>query len=156
MCMPGAEIEAKIWYSKKEKVEFNQKIKMPTGATEVKYRIKFNNFQINFYKTLSKFQNYDTINEDKKFVLFSNFYLPIKIEKIINREFRYEDVIFTEEELTKSTEAKLKKEITDQIQNKDNILNVRTNTKNDGDGFLEVEVIYEVLENIGNKEKMIF
>ena len=156
MFMLGANIKAKIWHSKKEKVELNQKIKIPTGATEVKYKIFINNFQINFYKTLSKFQNYDTISEEKKILLFSNFYLPIKIEKITNSEFQYEAVTYTEEEITKITESKLQEEIMQEIENKDNIVSSKTNTKRDEQGFLEVEVIYEVLENIGNEEKIIF
>ena len=132
-----------------------QKIKVQTGTTENKYRINFNNFQINFYKTLSKFKNYDTIIKEKKLVLFSNFYLPIKIEKITNYEYEFQDIDYTEEELTKIIEDKLKNELEKEIQNKENITDIRTNT-NCENGFLEVEVIYEVLENIGSKEKIIF
>ena len=107
----GAEIKAKIWYSKKEKVYLNQEVKASTGATETKYKIKFNNFEINFYKTLSKFKNYDTISEDKKLVIFSNFYLPVKVEKITNYEYEKQDITYTEEELTKITEDKLKNQL---------------------------------------------
>ena len=155
MFMLGANIEAKIWYSKKEKMPLTQKIKVPTGATENKYAIKFNNFKINIYKTLSKFKNYDTINKEKKLVLFSNFYLPIKIEKITNYEYEFQDITYTEEELTKIIEEKLKNELEIEIQNKQSIVDIKTNT-NCKNGFLEVEVIYEVLENIGSKEKIIF
>lgn len=101
-----ADIEAKVWYSKKEKFYFNQEIKVPTGATEHKYSIEINNFKINFYKTLSKFQNYDTINEDRKMILFSNFYLPIKLEKITNYEYKKEMKTFTEDELIRNGDRK--------------------------------------------------
>ena len=87
-----ADIEAKIWYSKKEKVFLKQQIQVPTGATEQKYTLNINNFKINFYKTLSKFENYDTINENKKLMLFSNFYLPIELIKKTNCEYN----IFTQ------------------------------------------------------------
>ena len=39
------------------------------------------------FKTLSNFQKYDTINENKKIMLFSNFYLPIEIIKTTNYEY---------------------------------------------------------------------
>ena len=48
----SADIEAKVWYSKKKKYYFNQEIQVPTGATEQKYTLNIKNFKINFYKTL--------------------------------------------------------------------------------------------------------
>lgn len=150
-----ADIEAKIWYSKKEKVFLKQQIQVPTGATEQKYTLNINNFKINFYKTLSKFENYDTINEDKKLKLFSNFYLPIEITKQMNYEYEYEEKIYTEEELAKLTQEKLEKELEEEISQKENILNKQTNIYPNED-YIEVEVIYEVLENIGTKDKIIF
>ena len=98
----SASIDAKVWYSKKEKFYYNQEIKVPTGATEEKFSLNFNNFKINFYKTLSKFQNYDTINERKKIMLFSNFYLPIEIVKSTNFEYEKKEVTYTEEELVRN------------------------------------------------------
>ena len=97
-----ANIEAKVWYSKKEKVYFNQQIKVPTGVTEEKYTLNFNNFKINLYKTLSKFKKYDTINESKKLMLFSNFYLPIELIKTTNEEYELKYVTYTEEELIRN------------------------------------------------------
>ena len=94
-------IKAKVWYSKKEKVYLEQQIPTDTGKTEKKYTLKINNFKINFYKTLSKFQNYDTICESKKLKLFSNFYLPIELIKITNKEQKMKNVTYTEEELTR-------------------------------------------------------
>ena len=150
-----ADIEAKIWYSKKEKVFLKQQIQVPTGATEEKYTLNINNFKINFYKTLSKFENYDTINENKKLKLLSNFYLPIEIIKKTNYEYKYEEKIYTEEELTKLTEEKIEKELQEEIVQKENIINKQTNIY-PNDDYIEVEVIYEVLENIGSKDKIIF
>ena len=106
-----ADIEAKIWYSKKEKSNFKQRIRKETGSSEKKYGMKFNNFQINLYKTLSKFEIYDTISESKKIKIFSNFYLPIEIIKNTNSEYEYKDVTFTEEEITKNTSEKLEEEL---------------------------------------------
>ena len=150
-----ADIEAKIWYSKKEKVFLKQQIQVPTGATEQKYTLNINNFKINFYKTLSKFENYDTINENKKLMLFSNFYLPIELIKKTNCENKYEEKIYTEEELTQITQEKIEKELEEEIVQTENIINKQTNIYPNED-YIEVEVIYEVLENIGSKDKIIF
>ena len=51
-----ADIEAKVWYTKKEKAYYNQVISVPTGKKENKYSLNLNNFRINFYKSLSKFK----------------------------------------------------------------------------------------------------
>ncbi len=151
----SADIEAKVWYSKKEKFYLNQEIQVPTGATEKKYTLNFNNFKINLYKTLSKFKNYDTINESKKLMLFSNFYLPIEFIKTTNYEYEKQQKTYTEEELTEIATQKLEQELEQEIDNKENILNRQVNIY-PNDGYIEVEVIYEVLENIGIKEKIIF
>lgn len=150
-----ANIEAKVWYTKKEKAYYNQVISVPTGDTENKYSLNLNNFKINFYKNLSKFKNYDTINESKKLKLFSNFYLPIEIKKSINYEYEQKEVTYTEEELTNITVSKLEDELKNEIKDTNNIVNKQINTyKNEG--YIEVEVIYEVIEKIGTEEKIIF
>ena len=66
---------AKVWYSKKEKVYYKQNERKQTGNVEKKYSINIKNFAINFYKKLSKFEIYDTIETEKKFKIFSNLYL---------------------------------------------------------------------------------
>ncbi len=117
--------------------------------------MNLNNFKINFNKTLSKFKNYDTINETKKIMLFSNFYLPIEIIKTTNLEYEKQAKTYTEEELVEIGTKKLETELEEELDNKNNIINKQVNLyKNEG--YIEVEVIYEVLENIGNKEKIIF
>ena len=73
------EIIAKVWYSDKEKIYYNQILENKTGNSEKKYSINIKNFQINLFKTLSNFENYDTIRTIKKLKLTSNFYLPIEI-----------------------------------------------------------------------------
>ena len=49
----------------------------------------------------------------------------------------------------------LKLNFGEQITNNENILNTYINY-NETDEFIEVEVIYEVLEEIGTKEKIVF
>ena len=151
----AANIEAKIWYSKKEKFYYKEQIKVPTSATEEKYAIKINNFKINLYKTLSKFQNYDTIRMNKKLMLFSNFYLPIEIIKTTNYEYENKDVTYTEEELKNIGISKIEEELKNKIENKENIINKQVNTYGNEE-YIEVEVIYEVLENIGIEDKILF
>lgn len=150
-----ADIEAKVWYSKKEKIYLTQQVPTETGNTEEKYSLIINNFKINFYKTLSNFQNYDTINESKRLKLFSNFYLPIEIVKTINKEYVIEDVTYTQQELIEVSKQRIEEELKSQIQNQENIVNEQVNTY-ENDGYIEIEVIYEVLETIGVEDKIVF
>ena len=150
-----ADIQAKVWYSKKKKANKTQQINVKTGKSETKYTISINNFKINLYKTLSKFENYDTIRESKKLKLFSNFYLPIEIEKITNYEQQMEQKTYTEDELKEKLEKEIEEELKTQVTNLDSHINKQVNTKNEEDS-LEVEVVYEVLENIGTEEKVMF
>ena len=150
-----ANVQAKINYSKKEKFYFKDQIQVSTGATEKKYSLSINNFKINFYKTLSKFKNYDTIEENKKIVIFSNFYLPIEIAKKINYEYQNKEVIYTEEELKEIGTSKLEEKIKNEIENQENIVNKQVNTYG-SDEYIEIEVIYEVRETIGVEDKITF
>lgn len=150
-----ANIEAKVWYTKKEKEPLTQQIPIETGNQEKKYSIKFKKNQINLFKTLSKFEKYDTINESKKLMLFSNFYLPLEIIKTTNKEYVLQEITYTEEELTKKLIDKIDKEMLIKIENQNNIVNKNINTYSNN-GYLEVEVTYEVLENIGIEQEMNF
>ena len=149
----AATVEAKIWYTKKEKAMLKQQIPVQTGNEEKKYSIKFKKNQINLFKTLSKFEKYYTINENKKIILFSNFYLPIEVVKITNKEYVLQDVTYTNEEQTQILTEKLKKELLEEIGEQKNIVNVNVNTYSQ-DEAVEVEVTYEVLENIGVEQEM--
>lgn len=149
----SAEIEAKVWYSKKREEAFKQTLEEYTGEEENKYGVKFNNFQINFYKSLSKFENYDTISVEENLNFFSNFYLPIKIKKINNKEKRKIDVIYTEEELKNKIIKEIEQELNYEIGDNKNIINKYINYKKTELG-IELELVYEVLENIGTKEKL--
>ena len=80
------EIEAKIWHTKYQFIPYNTTEIRETGNTEKFYSIKFNKFEINFKKRVSKFKIYDTIETEEKFRLFSDFYLPISVKKVVNKE----------------------------------------------------------------------
>ena len=148
-------VQAKIKYQKSEKIYLNQEILKESGNQEKKLQIKFNNFKINFYKTLSKFKIYDTIYTEKQLKIFSNFYLPISIVEITNKEQIKENKKYSKEEAIEIKKQELSSEIEKDIANKDNIQNVTVDT-NELEGYVEVYVTYEVLENIGIYEKLEF
>ena len=60
-------------------------------------------------------------------MLFSNFYLPIEIVKITNKEYKMQEKIYTEEELKEILTDKLKTELEEEIGDK-TIANVNINT----------------------------
>ena len=151
----NGEVKAKVWYEQKEKVYLNEEITSKTGSFENKYSVKINNFNINFYKTLSKFEKYDTIEEIKKLKIFSNIYLPIQIEKKTNYELTIQNKQNTVEEAKKKAVENAKKVLDEQIKDKENIVNTYINY-DQTEEIVEAQVIYEVLEEIGTKEKIVF
>ena len=149
-------VEAKVWYSKKEKMQLNQVSLVRTGNEDKKYTIKLNNFQINLSKSIPKFEKYDTINEDKKLRLFSNFYLPITLGISTYYELEEQKISLTKEEAKEKLIEKLKNELSAEIEEKDNIQDIKVNILQETNKEVEVEVIYEVLESIGTEEKIIY
>ena len=151
----SGEIKAKVWYKETTKIPLKQTIKEKTGNQENKYKIKFNNFEINLYKTLSKFEKYDTIETSNKIKIFSNIYLPIEIIKITNNEFVEKEITYGNEEAKQIGIEELSEKIEGNIENKENILQKYENAYA-SDDYIEVELTYEVIENIGTKEKIVF
>ena len=151
----NGEVQAKVWYTQTEKVYLKEQKKEETGEVENKYSVKINNFQINFNKTLSKFEKYDTIEETKKLKLFSNFYLPIEMVKTTYKEYKDTEIEYTLEEAKNIGIERAKEKLDAQIENTNNITDEQINVKENND-FVEVEVIYEVEEDIGTKEKIVF
>ncbi|MBP3503243.1 MAG: sporulation protein YqfD [Clostridia bacterium] len=147
------EVTAKVWYTEKEKIYYKQKLKNKTGNVEKKYSVDINNFAINFYKRLSKFEIYDTISTEKKLKVSSNFYLPLKLIVKENYEVIEEEKIYSKEEAKEIGINKLSEKLNSQIENTEDIINKYINT-NESEEYIEVEVIYEVLENIGTEEKI--
>ena len=50
---------------------------------------------------------------------------------------------------------RIEKDLDEKVSQKENIINKQTNIYPNED-YIEVEVIYEVLENIGSEDKIIF
>lgn len=116
------EIEAKVWYTKSKQIYYNQEVTEQTGEEEKNYGIKINNFKINLPKGVSKFELYDTIENEKKLKLFSDFYLPISIIKITYKEIKKVEKNYNIEEAINIGKNELEQELENEITNKENIL----------------------------------
>ena len=147
------EVEAKVWYTKNKTIKYNTTETQETGNEEKKFSIKFNNFEINFNKGVSKFKIYDTMVAEKKFQIFSNFYLPISIVKRTNKELKDVEKTYTPEEAKSLGIHELEEELENQIENKEAIVNKNINAYEKEDS-VEIFVTYEVIEKIGINEKI--
>ena len=150
----NGEVQAKVWYSQKISVPLKQIKKVKTGKEENKYSVKINNFEINLAKGVPKFQNYDTIETSKKLKLFSDFYLPIEINQKTYQEYEEQEITYSIEEAKKFGITQVDESLKEQIEGKQ-VTNKKINAEQ-MEANIEVEVIYEVLESIGTKEKIVF
>ena len=147
------EIEAKVWYTKTMEAKYVEESEERTGNEEIKRSISINNFTINFNKKLSKFEKYDTINENTKLKIFNNFYLPIEFKKTTNYEVKTTEKTYDLDTLRENTITKLEEEIKSQIEGKEIVKrDVVVDEKEDG---IQVKLVYEVIENIGVEEKLV-
>ena len=151
----NGDVQAKVWYSQKEKIPLKQVEKVKTGNEENKYSVKINNFKINLTKGVSKFKKYDTIEASKKLKLFSNFYLPIEIYTKTFQEYEERELIYTPEEAKSIGENLAMQELEKNIENKEAITDKKVYVEATAE-YVEVEVIYEVTESIATKEKIVF
>ena len=149
------EIEARVWYTKNKTIEYTTTEKQYTGNEETNYGIKINNFKINFPKGVSKFKFYDTIENENKIKLFSNFYLPISVVKTTYQEYEKIEKTYSVEEAKKLGIQEIEEELEIQIENKENIVNKNINTY-ENENSIDIYVTYEVLETIGTNEKIVF
>lgn len=145
--------EAKVWYTKKIKTGLTREITEQTGDIDNRYSININNFQINLYKSLPKFENYDTINDIKKIKLFSNFYLPIEINKTTYVEKNKSKITYGKEELKNILIREIEQQFIDEGIDKLNVTNKIVNIYENEKDTIELEMTYEVLEQIGIEEK---
>ncbi len=148
-------VEAKVWHTKNIFIPYNTTETKETGNIENFYSIKFNNFEINLSKRVSKFKIYDTIETDKKIRLFSDFYLPVSITKTTNKELIEEEKKYQKQEATELGIQQLQQKIEEEIEDKTKIIN-RYNNTYEKDNGIEINVTYEVLEEIGTNEKIVF
>ena len=144
------EVIAKVWYTKRKKSKFTREEIEETENVKKTYSILFNNFRINLYKSIPNFEKYDTIKEEKRLKLFSNFYLPIIIQKDTYKEVLSKQVTYGKTELQNLLVEELEKEFENEnIKNiKNKIVNVYQNSNNE----IEIELTYESVEFIGKEE----
>ncbi len=107
------------------------------------------------FKTLSKFENYDTIVSNKKLKFFSDYYLPIELKVMQNLETKKQQIDYSVSEIKEIYIPKIEEEIENQIASKEKIVDKQVNIKEEKD-YVDIEIIYEVLENIGAEEKIVF
>ena len=150
----NGEVMAKVWYTKKEEVLLNQVIEQETGIKENRYKLKINKFEINLFKRLPKFEKYDTIETEKKLKIFSNFYLPIELIQITYKEKLESQITYGIEEAKNIGRKKAEEELQNEINNT-NVLQKYENAYVNSNS-VTIELTYEVLENIGTKEKIVF
>lgn len=148
-----AEIEARVWHEATKSMKYEQEEENHTGNSENRYFIKLNNFQINLYKRLPNFEKYDTINTRKKLKIFSDFYLPIELGIDQYQEITNNKKVYTHEELRNKILEELETKLSEEIEYDNKIINKQINEK-EIDGGIEVQLIYEVMENIGIEEKI--
>ena len=146
-------VEARVWYTKKVESGFTREITEETGVSKNRYSINFNNFQINLYKSLPNFENYDTINEINKIKIFDNFYLPIQINKTTYVEQKKTEVTYGKEELKEILIEELEKQFEEEGINNLNVINKIVNIY-EKDNSIEIEMTYEVQTNIAIEEKI--
>ena len=148
-------IDALVWHTETASVKLNEKKIEKTGNTEKKYALNINNFRINLYKKLSNFEKYDTIYTAKKIKIFSNFYIPVELIECNNFEIKEENVNYSEEEAKAEAKRRAEEKLNDKVKDKENIRNVTVNYTVEEDE-VKAEVTYEVFENIGTNEKIVF
>ncbi len=149
------EIEARVWYTMNKTIPYTTTEKQYTGNMEINYGIKMNNFKINFPKGVSKFEFYDTIETENKIKLFSNFYLPISVVKTTYQQYEETEKTYSVEEAKNLGIQEIEKELENQIENKENIVNKHINTYEHEDS-IDIYITYEVQETIGTNEKIVF
>ena len=148
------EVQARVWYTTTEKIALKETKKIETGNIENKYSVKINNFQINLHKSLPNFQKYDTIEENKKLRLFSNFYLPLELVTYTYKEYEEVVVVHSFEEAKQMGIDKAAETLKENIEGK-KVLDKQVQVKAEAE-YIEVQVTYEVEENIGMEGKIVF
>ena len=149
----SGEIQAKVWYTAEKYETYIQEENIRTENVENKYAIIFNKNQINFYKRLSKFEKYDTIETNKKIKIFNNFYLPIEFKKITNYEYKTVQKQYDVDTLKNKILSELEEQMKNNLEGKE-LINKDVIVEEDEKG-IKVRLIYEVIENIGIEEKLV-
>lgn len=147
------EIQAKVWYEKTKEIKLKEDVHQETGNTENKYEISFSNWKIKLYRNLSQYTIYESTHEQQNLKIFKDFYLPISIGKITNKEQTKETKTYSIEEATAKGTEELSRQIEEEIEQKENIIGKNVKTV-EGESSVVITVTYEVLEYIGENQKI--
>ena len=151
-----ADVYAKVWYTKEKTASLIEEYYTPTGEEQNCYKIKFNNFEINLNKRLSKFENCDTMSSSKKIKLFSNLYIPVEIEKTTYKETVKNTTEYTEEELINKLKKEIEEELISELEiDKEKILEKNYTVYSDNQNVY-VKIILVVEENIARSVEIVF
>lgn len=147
------EVQAKVWYEKTKEVKLKEEVHKETGKKENKYEIGFNNWKIKLYGKLSKFELYETNTEESNIKIFKDFYLPISIKKITNKEQVVENKENSLQDAIDIGVEVLSKQIESEIENKETIIGKKVKTIEKENSVI-VTVTYEAMESIGENQKI--
>lgn len=145
-------IEAEINYEKTKEVFFEKEEYIETGKQENKYELNYKNKKIKFYKNLSTFEFYKTEYTSKKLRLLENFYLPISITKIINKEQTKELKKYTLNEAIEFAVKELTLKLENEIPSTENIIDKNVKTI-ENEASVVVTLNYKTIEEIGESKK---
>ncbi len=146
------EVKATISYEKTKEFSYVEEEYYETGNKNKKYELSIGDKNFKLYKKLTKFEFYKTQKTENNLKFAKNFYLPIKITKLENYERIKETKKYSLEDSIKKATEQLEKEMQENIENKENIINknVVTDPK---ENTVIVKLIYEVEENIGEDQR---
>lgn len=146
------EVFAKVWYKEDINIDFYEEKISYTGNEIKRFGTKLLNKKIFFGKLSTNYKEYDTIiNESKLSVKGKEF--PITIYEYIIKEKVTTSINRTYDEAVKYANEVLDKNISIKF-NQDTVILNKTNNITEYNGGINVELIYECLEQIGTKEKI--
>lgn len=145
-------IEAEINYEKTKEVFFEKEEYIETGKQENKYELNYKNKKIKLYKNLSTFEFFKTEYTSKKLRLLENFYLPISITKIINKEQTKELKKYTLNEAIEFAVKELTLKLENEIPSTENIIDKNVKTI-ENEASVVVTLNYKTIEEIGESKK---
>ena len=145
-------IEAEINYEKTKEVFFEKEEYIETGKQENKYELNYKNKKIKLYKNLSTFEFFKTEYTSKKLRLLENFYLPISITKIINKEQTKELKKYTLNEAIEFAVKELTLKLENEIPSTENIIDKNVKTT-ENEASVVVTLNYKTIEEIGESKK---
>lgn len=147
------EIKGEVSYKEISKIDLQKEKLKKTGRNEKRFCVKINNFEINFYKSISNFKKYDTIETIKRVRLFSDFYLPIEIKILEN--FELEESDSSKEEIIENEKLKIEDKLNKRLENTSNLVDKYYNIETYNNQII-IQLTYVLEESIGAKEKLVF